>query len=94
MWKIQVPRNTPLRTLAAFVVSSKTKMECRTENDGFDVFLTTDKNIGYQQDLTRRKIAVVVLGPQLRPHVQRIVEAVNAAALGSYVEVDIRPRDS
>jgi hypothetical protein len=63
------------------------------ENAGFDVFLTTDKNIRYQQDLTRRKIAVVVLGrqqwPQLRPHVQRIVEAVNAAAVGGYVEVDI-----
>ena len=63
------------------------------ENAGFDVLLTTDKNIRYQQDLTRRKIAVVVLGrqqwPQLRPHVQLIVEAVNTAALGSYVEVDI-----
>ena len=32
------------------------------ENAGFEVFLTTDKNIRYQQDLTRRKIAIVVLG--------------------------------
>ena len=42
------------------------------ENAGFEVFLTTDKNIRYQQDLTRRKIAIVVLGrqqwPQLRAH--------------------------
>ncbi len=63
------------------------------ENAGFHVLLTTDKNIRHQQDLTRRKIAVVVLGrqqwPQLRPHVQLIVEAVNTAALGIYVEVDI-----
>ena len=63
------------------------------ENAGFHVLLTTDKNIRHQQDLTRRKIAVVVLGrqqwPQLRPHVQLIVEAVNMAALGSYIEVDI-----
>src|ERR1700693_5926621 len=29
------------------------------ENAGFEVFLTTDKNIRYQQDLTRRKIAIV-----------------------------------
>jgi hypothetical protein len=47
----------------------------------------------YQQNLARRKIAVVILGrqqwPQLRPHVQRVVEAVNTAAPGSYVEVDI-----
>ncbi|MGO9893685.1 MAG: hypothetical protein ACLPX8_05660 [Bryobacteraceae bacterium] len=63
------------------------------ENAGFHVLLTTDKNIRYQQDLTRRKIAVVVLGlqqwPQLRPHVQLVVAAVNKATLGSYVEVDI-----
>ena len=63
------------------------------ENAGFHVLLTTDKNIRYQQDLTRRKIAVVVLGrqqwPQLRPHVHLIVQAVNRATLGSYVEVDI-----
>jgi hypothetical protein len=63
------------------------------EEDGFDVLLTTDKNMPYQQNLAGRKIAVVILGrqqwPQLRPHVQRVVEAVNNAAPGSYVEVDI-----
>jgi hypothetical protein len=54
---------------------------------GFHVLPTTDKNIRYQQDLTRRKIAVVVLGrqqwPQLRPRVHLIVGAVNAATPGS-----------
>ena len=34
------------------------------ETAGFDVLLTTDKNIRYQQDLSRRKIAIVVLGEQ------------------------------
>jgi len=60
---------------------------------GFDLLLTTDKNMRYQQNLTGRKIAIVVLGqqqwPRLRPHVQRVVEAVNAATAGSYAEVDI-----
>jgi hypothetical protein len=63
------------------------------ENAGFEVFLTTDKNIRYQQDLTRRKIAIVVLGrqqwPQLRSHMEIIVQAVNKATHGSYIEVDI-----
>jgi hypothetical protein len=63
------------------------------EEGGFDILLTTDKNMRYQQNLEGRKIAVVILGrqqwPQLRPHVQRIVEAVNAAAPGSYIEIDI-----
>ena len=63
------------------------------EAASFDVLLTTDKNLRYQQNLTGRKIAVVVVGrqqwPQLRPHVQHVVDAVNAAVAGSYVEIDI-----
>jgi hypothetical protein len=68
-------------------------LQTAAENAGFEVFLTTEKNIRYQQDLTRRRIAIVVLGrqqwPQLRAHVQIVVEAVSKAALGSYIEVDI-----
>ncbi len=37
------------------------------ETDGFDVLLTTDKNMPYQQNLAGRKIAVVVLGLQQWP---------------------------
>ena len=63
------------------------------EQAGFDVLLTTDKNLRYQQNLKDRKIAIVVLGvqqwPQLSPHVQRVVEAVDAAVSGSYVEIEI-----
>ena len=63
------------------------------EAAGFELLLTTDKNMRFQQQLADRKIAVVVLGqqqwPQLRPHVQFVIEAVNAATAGSYVEVGI-----
>jgi hypothetical protein len=63
------------------------------EDAGFDLFLTTDKNMRYQQNLAGRKIAIVVLGrqqwPQLRPHIQRVIEAVNVAAPGSFAEVAI-----
>jgi hypothetical protein len=63
------------------------------EEAGFDVLLTTDKNLRYQQNLAERKIAIVVLGrqqwPQLRIHIQRVIEAVHAATPGSYVEVEI-----
>ena len=62
------------------------------EEAGFEVFLTTDKNIRYQQNLSERKIAIVVLGqqhwPKLRAHIQLVVEAVNTAVPGSYIEVD------
>lgn len=63
------------------------------EQAEFAVFLTTDKNMRYQQNLADRTIAVVVLGqqqwPHVRPHIQRVVDAVNAATPGSFVEVDI-----
>jgi predicted nuclease of predicted toxin-antitoxin system len=62
------------------------------EAEGFGVLLTTDKNMRYQQNLAGRKIAVVVLGlqqwPSLRPHVQRVVEAIKAATPGSYTKID------
>lgn len=34
------------------------------EAEGFEILLTTDKNMRYQQNLTDRKIAFVVLGNQ------------------------------
>ena len=63
------------------------------EAAGFEVLVTTDKNMRYQQNLTVRTIALVVLGnaqwPVLRLHVARVVAAVNATTPGSDVEVDI-----
>jgi len=60
---------------------------------GFNLLLTTDKRIRYQQNLTSRKIAIVVLGNStwriLRLHLDRVASAVNAAIPGSYAEVDI-----
>lgn len=65
------------------------------EAAGFELLLTTDKNLSYQQNLQRRKIAIVVIGnpqwPILRPHVQAVVDAINAATSGSYVLVPIPP---
>jgi len=63
------------------------------EAEGFDVFLTTDKNLAFQQRLEGRKIAMVVLGnpqwPVARLHVESIVAAVNSAIPGSYKVVEI-----
>jgi hypothetical protein len=66
------------------------------EAAGFELFVTADKNIRHQQNLTGRKIAIMVLGnaqwPILRRHVERVVAAVNAATPGSYAEVDVTSR--
>jgi hypothetical protein len=65
----------------------------QAEQAGFEVFLTADKNIRYQQNLAGREIAVVVLStpqwPIVRLHVAKIAAAVNAATPGSYVGVQI-----
>lgn len=57
------------------------------EAAGFEVLVTADKNIRYQQNLTGRRIAIVVLGnaqwPVFRRYVERAVAAVNAATPGS-----------
>lgn len=63
------------------------------EKAGFQVLLTADKNLRYQQNLSGRKIALVILGnspwPLVQLHISEIVDAVNMATPGSYVEVEI-----
>ncbi len=53
------------------------------EAAGFELLLTADKNLSYQQNLTGRKIAIIVLSnaqwPTLRRYVERVVAAVEAA---------------
>ena len=66
------------------------------EQNGFDLLLTTDKNLRFQQNLSNRKIAVVVLGrqqwPQPLAYIQLIIEAINRATPGSYIEIDMPER--
>jgi hypothetical protein len=64
------------------------------EEAAFDLLLTTDRRIRYQQNLTARRIALVVLTgstrwSRVRRHVDRIAHAVAAATAGSYSEVEI-----
>jgi hypothetical protein len=63
------------------------------EQAGFEVIVTTDKNIRYQQNLEARKIALVVLEhpqwPMVKLVAEKIVAAVNAAQPGSFAEVEI-----
>ena len=61
------------------------------EAAGFDVFLTTDKNLRYQQNLGGRRLAVIVLSttswPRIRAATEKVLAAVDAAGAGSYYEV-------
>ena len=63
------------------------------EAAGFDVFVTTDRNIRFQQNLTSRRIAIIVLGKGrwrlIRRRLSEIASAVAAATPGSLVEVEV-----
>jgi hypothetical protein len=77
---------------------SNGKLLQAAEEAGFDVLLTTDKNIRYQQTLKGRRIAIVVLGNPQRPavhrHIDRVVAAVNAATPRLVGEVIQKPQSS
>jgi hypothetical protein len=63
------------------------------EEAGFDVVVTADKNMRYQQNLEGRKIALVVLStpqwPIVKLHLQKIAAAIDGAKAGSYIEVEL-----
>jgi len=57
----------------------------------FDVLITTDKNLRYQQDLSGRRLAILVLPttswPVIRTHVAELVIAVNGLRRGEFREL-------
>ena len=62
------------------------------EESGFDVLLTGDRTLGYEQNLTGRRLAIVALSaiqlPILRENLAKIVAAIDGAAPGTFQAVD------
>lgn len=67
------------------------------ERAGFEILVTTDKNIRHQQNLESRRIALIVLGNSQWPMVKLVADtvatAVDAALPGSYAEVPVPFRE-
>jgi hypothetical protein len=63
------------------------------ERGGFEVFVTTDSRLRYQQNLTTRRIAIICLLSTSWPRIQRAIGnievAIAACTTGSYTEVEI-----
>jgi len=61
------------------------------ESNGFEVFVTTDTNLAYQQNLSNRTNAIVVLSttswPRIQKNVAKIVNSIDQAKPGSYQSV-------
>jgi predicted nuclease of predicted toxin-antitoxin system len=64
------------------------------EEAGYQVFVTTDQNLRYQQNLRERPIAIVVrlstFWPRIRPYAENICEVIRAMRSGGYVEIPIQ----
>jgi glutamate racemase len=63
------------------------------EAEGFELFVTTDTNLKYQQNLVGRQIGVVVLGttswPRIKAATEWVVKAIDSAKPGAYLEIAI-----
>jgi len=96
------------RTLARYLIDQHTVTEARArrwdelengellnvaEAAGFEVLVTTDRNLRYQQNLAGHKIAIVVLGKGrwsiIKTQVVQVVRAINSATPGSFAEVEM-----
>ena len=63
------------------------------EGDGYNLLVTTDRNLRYQQNLANRQIAIVVLlstsWPRIQRHQDDIRNAIDTIVPGAYLEIEI-----
>ena len=64
----------------------------------FDVLVTVDKNLKHQQNITNRRIAILVIRADsndiddLRPHLPEMLAVLRSIRPGQVVEVGVLPR--
>ncbi len=104
--KILFDQGTPVplrRSLGSYIVD--TAYECgwsaltngdllaMAEQAGYELMITTDQNLRYQQNLASRNIAIIVLLSTSWPRIQRYIEtiqtAIDSSAPGTYQEITI-----
>jgi hypothetical protein len=89
------------RALAGHAVSTAYEMGWSNLQNGdllraaeaaFDLLVTTDQNLRYQQNLKERRLAILVLPttswPKIQANLALVVGAVNAVKPGEYREVE------
>jgi hypothetical protein len=102
--KILFDHGTPAplrRSLAGHEISTAYEMGWAQLSNGdllaaaekaFDVFITTDQNLRYQQNLAGRRLAILVLPttswPEIQKHTSNIVDSLNALKPGDFIELN------
>jgi len=63
------------------------------EDRGFEIFVSTDQNLRYQQNLDARRVGLVILTstswPRIKMKIDEIVSAIERLPIGGYIEVEI-----
>jgi hypothetical protein len=82
---------TTLTSEAGLVGVSNGELLTAAEKMGFEVLLTADRNLSYQQNLSGRRIAIVVRGTNhwgtIRENPAPILDALRRCEPGSFIEV-------
>jgi len=102
--KILFDQGTPAplrKTLAPHVISTAFEMGWAELQNGdllasaeklFEGLITTDKNLRYQQNLSGRQLAILVLPttswPEIQRHLGKISDAVNRLKPGDFIELE------
>jgi hypothetical protein len=101
--KILFDHGTPAplrRSLAGHEISTAYEMGWAKLSNGellaaaeksFDVFITTDQSLRYQQNLAGRRLAILVLPttswPAIQKHTDKVASSVNALKPGDFIEL-------
>lgn len=101
--KVLFDQGTPAplrRLLATHTVSTAHEMGwaaldngalLKAADDAFDVLVTTDQNLRYQQAIAGRRLAILVLPttswPKIEQHAAEISTALDSLAAGQFVEL-------
>ncbi|MDY6780961.1 MAG: hypothetical protein SW833_00090 [Cyanobacteriota bacterium] len=63
------------------------------EQDGYELLVTTDRNLRYQQNLANRQIAILVLlstsWPRIQGHIDEIRSEIDTVVPSAYLEIEI-----
>lgn len=93
---VPLRRTLPLHAIATAFEMGWSNLEngnlLREAEGKFDLLITTDQNLRYQQNLTGRQLSILVLPTtnwlEIREHVEEIAAAVGAIQTGAYQELD------
>lgn len=63
------------------------------ENSDYQILITTDQNLRYQQNLQNRRISVIILlstsWPRIRKQTEKIISVLDGMTIGDYLEIPI-----